>query len=55
MTSSTIPHRDRHRHRRRAGGMRRGKNRAQLASDVAASKTTTIGVNAYLWKASLER
>jgi len=31
-----------------------GKNRAQLASDVAAAKTTTIGVNAYLWKASLD-
>ncbi|MDB5687327.1 MAG: hypothetical protein JWR77_1916, partial [Rhizorhabdus sp.] len=31
-----------------------GKNKAQLASDVAASKTTTIGVNAYLWKATLE-
>ena len=30
------------------------KNRAQLASDIAASKTTQIGVNAYLWKASLE-
>ena len=34
------------------GGNR--KNKAQLASDVAATKTTTIGVNAYLWKASLE-
>jgi len=31
-----------------------GKNKAQLASDIAASKTTTIGVNAYLWKATLE-
>ncbi|KKC26524.1 DUF3576 domain-containing protein [Sphingomonas sp. SRS2] len=31
-----------------------GKNRAQLASDIAAAKTTSIGVNAYLWKASLE-
>ena len=31
-----------------------GKNRAQLASDVAAARTTTIGVNAYLWKASLD-
>ncbi|WP_340317433.1 DUF3576 domain-containing protein [Rhizorhabdus argentea] len=31
-----------------------GKNKAQFASDVAAAKTTTIGVNAYLWKASLE-
>lgn len=31
-----------------------GRNKAQLASDVAAAKVTTIGVNAYLWKASLE-
>ena len=31
-----------------------GKNRAQLASDVAAARTTTIGINAYLWKASLD-
>jgi Domain of unknown function (DUF3576) len=31
-----------------------GKHKAQLASDMAASKTTTIGVNAFLWKASLE-
>ena len=31
-----------------------GRNKAQLASDVAASRTTTIGVNAYLWKASLD-
>jgi hypothetical protein len=31
-----------------------GRNKAQLASDVAATKVTTIGVNAYLWKASLE-
>jgi len=31
-----------------------GGNKAQLASDIAAAKTTTIGVNAYLWKASLE-
>ena len=30
------------------------KNKAQFASDLAASKTTTIGINAYLWKASLE-
>ncbi len=30
------------------------KNKAQFASDLAAAKTTTIGVNAYLWKASLE-
>ncbi len=29
-------------------------NKALVASDIAASKTTTIGVNAYLWKASLE-
>jgi len=33
------------------GGSR---NKARLASDVAAAKVTTIGVNAYLWKASLE-
>ncbi|KQX21514.1 MULTISPECIES: DUF3576 domain-containing protein [unclassified Sphingomonas] len=31
-----------------------GRNKAQLASDVAAAKTTTIGINTYLWKASLE-
>jgi len=31
-----------------------GKNKAQLASDVAASRTTQIGVNAYLWKAALD-
>jgi hypothetical protein len=31
-----------------------GKNKAQFASDLAAAKTTAIGVNAYLWKASLE-
>jgi hypothetical protein len=31
-----------------------GKHKAQLASDIAASKTTTIGVNAYLWKAALD-
>ena len=30
------------------------KNKAQFASDIAASKTTQIGVNSYLWKASLE-
>jgi len=36
------------------GTMGRGKHKAQLASDMAASKTTTIGVNAFLWKASLE-
>ena len=31
-----------------------GKNKAQFASDLAAAKTTQIGVNAYLWKAALE-
>lgn len=31
-----------------------GGNKAQLASDVAAAKVTTIGVNAYLWKASID-
>ena len=31
-----------------------GKNKALFASDLAASKTTQIGVNTYLWKASLE-
>lgn len=31
-----------------------GSKKANLASDVAAAKSTTIGVNAYLWKASLE-
>ena len=31
-----------------------GKNKAQFASDLAAAKTTQIGVNTYLWKASLE-
>jgi len=31
-----------------------GRNKAQLASDVAAAKVTTIGVNSYLWRASLE-
>lgn len=31
-----------------------GGNKAQLASDVAAAKVTTIGVNAYLWRASLD-
>jgi len=30
------------------------KGKAQFASDIAAAKTTSIGVNAYLWKASLE-
>ena len=31
-----------------------GKNKAQFASDLAAAKTTQIGVNAYLWKATLD-
>jgi len=31
-----------------------GKNKAQFASDLAAARTTTIGVNTYLWKASLD-
>ncbi|TZG26365.1 DUF3576 domain-containing protein [Sphingomonas montanisoli] len=31
-----------------------GKKKVRTASDIAAAKTTTIGVNAYLWKASLE-
>jgi len=31
-----------------------GRTKTQLASDVAAAKITTIGVNAYLWKASLD-
>ena len=31
-----------------------GRGKAQFASDLAAAKTTTIGVNAYLWKASLD-
>ncbi len=31
-----------------------GKSKARLASDIAASKTTTIGVNSYLWKAALD-
>jgi hypothetical protein len=31
-----------------------GKNKTQFASDLAAAKTTQIGVNTYLWKASLE-
>ena len=31
-----------------------GKSKARLTSDIAASKTTTIGVNAFLWKAALE-
>jgi len=31
-----------------------GSKKASFASDIAAAKTTTIGVNAYLWKASLE-
>ena len=31
-----------------------GKNKAQFASDLAAAKTTQIGVNAYLWKAALD-
>ncbi|MHA3793222.1 DUF3576 domain-containing protein [Sphingomonas sp. YL-JM2C] len=31
-----------------------GRHKAQFASDVAAAKTTTIGINTYLWKASLE-
>ena len=30
------------------------KNKAQFASDLAAAKTTQIGVNAYLWKAALD-
>jgi len=29
-------------------------NRAKAAPDLAASKVTTIGVNAYLWRASLD-
>jgi hypothetical protein len=31
-----------------------GRNKAKLASDVAAARSTMIGVNAYLWKASLQ-
>jgi uncharacterized lipoprotein len=31
-----------------------GNKKVRVASDIAASKVTTIGVNAYLWKASLE-
>ncbi|RVT92645.1 DUF3576 domain-containing protein [Sphingomonas crocodyli] len=31
-----------------------GNKKARVASDIAASKVTTIGVNAYLWKAALE-
>jgi hypothetical protein len=31
-----------------------GKNKAQFASDLAAAKISQIGVNTYLWKASLD-
>jgi hypothetical protein len=31
-----------------------GGKKMRVASDIAASKVTTIGVNAYLWKAALE-
>ncbi|WP_438823006.1 DUF3576 domain-containing protein [Novosphingobium cyanobacteriorum] len=31
-----------------------GGNKARPRADLAASKVTTIGVNAYLWRASLE-
>jgi hypothetical protein len=31
-----------------------GGNKAALKADIAASKVTTIGVNAYLWRASLD-
>lgn len=31
-----------------------GGNKAQFASDLAAARTTQIGVNAYLWKAALD-
>jgi len=29
-------------------------NKARMQADIAASKVTTIGVNAYLWRASLD-
>ena len=31
-----------------------GRNKAQFASDLAAAKISQIGVNTYLWKASLD-
>ena len=31
-----------------------GGSKSRLKSDIAASKVTTIGVNAYLWRASLD-
>ena len=31
-----------------------GGNKARMKADIAASKVTTIGVNAYLWRASLD-
>ncbi|MFM7028925.1 MAG: DUF3576 domain-containing protein [Chakrabartia sp.] len=31
-----------------------GKDKARASSDIAASKVTTIGVNAYLWRATLD-
>ena len=31
-----------------------GKSKAGLRSDIAASRVTTIGVNSYLWRASLD-
>jgi hypothetical protein len=31
-----------------------GGNKSRMKADIAASKVTTIGVNAYLWRASLD-
>ena len=31
-----------------------GRRKAQVAADMAAAKTTQIGVNSYLWRASLD-
>lgn len=35
-------------------GLGGGKEKARKKADLAASRVTTIGVNAYLWRASLE-
>lgn len=37
-----------------AGCSHHPKNKANIALDMAAAKTTQIGVNAYLWKAALD-
>jgi hypothetical protein len=36
------------------GGKKKASEKARKKSDLAASRTTTIGVNAYLWRAALD-